>query len=53
MKELIGTNLICYAISFIIIFLCDISKEDKIKVMIAIVVFIVFITTGAYLLVGV
>ena len=53
MKELIGINLICYAVAFIIIFLCDISKEDKIKGMVAIVVFVVTLTTGGYLLVGV
>lgn len=53
MKELIGMNLINYAIAFIILFLSDLSTKDKIIGMIVTVVFIVTITTGAYLLVGI
>ena len=53
MKELIGMNLISYAIAFIIIFLSDLSTKDKIIGMLATVVFVATISIGAYLLVGI
>ena len=52
MKELIGMNLICYAIAFILFFLSDISTKDKVKGMVVTVVFIGTMTSGAYLLAG-
>ena len=53
MKELIGMNLICYSIAFIILFLSDLSTKDKILGMLVTVVFVATMSIGAYLLVGV
>lgn len=53
MKELIGINLINYAVAFIILFLSDLSTKDKVIGMIVTVIFITTVSIGAYLLVGV
>lgn len=53
MKELIGMNLMCYAVALIVIFLSDLKIKDKILGMLFVIVFMATLSTGVYLLVGV
>ena len=52
MKEIVGMNLICYAIAFILLFISDMETKDKLLGMLATVVFIGTLSAGVYLLAG-
>jgi peptidoglycan/LPS O-acetylase OafA/YrhL len=52
MKEIVGMNLICYAIAFILLFISDMETKDKLLGMLATVVFMGTLSAGVYLLAG-